>query len=121
MTSSFFFFLFLDRYPLLCLYLTLSSLLLSMFFVICWIAVGYYEARSLRYINEKKHLHPKSFIRSHCGELARGIECARNVFMRPCGCVFPFKFCQCDTFITGDINEPRLKLWKDTRWGRNGC
>lgn len=32
-----------------------------------------------------------------------------------CVCVFPFKCCRCDTFITGDINELKLKLWKGTR------
>lgn len=32
-----------------------------------------------------------------------------------CVCVFPFPCCRCDTFITGDTNELKLKLWKGTR------
>lgn len=41
--------------------------------------------------------------------------CAHCQCVFVCVCVFPFKCCRCDTFITGDINELKLKLWKGTR------
>lgn len=73
------------------------------------------QVRFVRYINEKTHLHRKTFIRSRWGKMTLGMwewgracsicERASEIWVCP-----PLKCRQCDTFITGDINELNLKL-----------